>query len=311
MMSINSKSHFNSLNIIIFLIITLFSNRPLYSQELYFIDAHSQAGDDIDLEDVVTLMKDAGIRKTILSARKERSPKEIADLAESYPDLIVAAIRTKGKHYKNNKPQYYKKLTSQAKSGRYNAIAELHLYHSKEGINATHVEVDISDERAIAAFNIAKENNWPFIIHIEFSALSGNKREQYMEGMKHFLTEHRDHPVALIHMGQLNAAEVKALIDEHKNIYFLTSHSNSITVPLSSMPWVNMFDNSVLTSEWKEIIVAHPTRFIFALDNVGQEQWRNNYREQVVLWRNALKELPTPVAHAVAHGNSESLWGLN
>ena len=310
-MNINSKSHYCGLRIIIFLIITLTSNSPLYSQELYFIDAHSQVGDDIDLEKVVALMKDAEVRKTILSARKNRKPGDIAAIAETHPDLIVAAVRVKGKHYKANKPKYYKAISKQADSGRFNAIAELHLYHSKGGANATHVEVDISDKRVSAAFDIARENDWPFIIHIEFSALSGNKKAQYMEDMKDFLRKHQDHPVALIHMGQLNPDEVKALIGEHENIYFLTSHSNSITVPLSKLPWVNMFDNRVLTPEWKEIIVSHPTRFIFALDNVRQKQWRNNYREQVVLWRNALNEMPPSVAHAVAHGNAERLWRLD
>jgi predicted TIM-barrel fold metal-dependent hydrolase len=309
-MILYSKYRPYGLNLVIFFVIFLFSNRPLYSQELYFIDAHSQVSHDIGLEEVVTLMKAAGIRKTILSARKKRTPEDIAELAESYPDLIVAAMRTKGKDYKHNKPKYYKKLEKQASSDRYDAIAEVHLYHSKKGARATHVEADFTDRRVMAAFDVAKKNNWPFIIHIEFSALQGKKRDHYMDGLKGFLREHQDHPVALIHMGQLYPNEVGALINEHKNIYFLTSHSNPITISLSSMPWVNMFNNSVLAPAWKEVITAHPERFIFAIDNVYPEQWRNNYREQVELWRNALTELPSSAAHAIAHKNAESLWGL-
>jgi len=71
-----------------------------------------------------------------------------------------------------------------------------------------------------------------------------------------------------------------------------------------------MFENDGLAPEWKTLIVTNPKRFIFALDNVWPNHWRNDYEEQVSLWKNALNKLPPEVAHAVAHGNTESLWKL-
>ena len=278
-------------------------------EELYFVDAHSQVGNDIGLEEIISLMQESGIRKTILSARKKRKPSEIADLAESHPDWVVAAIRTKGKHYKKNTPQYYKNLSNQSESGRFGAIAEVHIYHSKPW-KGTHFELSINDSQVKAAFEVAKKNSWPFVIHIEFSGITGSKRERYTQELTEFLLENPEHPVALIHMGQLDATEVRSLILAHQNIYFLTSHSNSITAPLSKLSMVNMFNGHQLTQEWKVLLTDHPDRFIFALDNVHEKQWRNNYREQIVLWRNALGELSDSVAHAVAHKNAESLWRL-
>ena len=77
-------------------------------------------------------------------------------------------------------------------------------------------------------------------------------------------------------------------------------------------PWVSMFGDSGLAGDWEELIVNYPNRFIFALDNVwGAKHWKKaSYRKQMGYWRKALLRLPSPVAHAVAHGNAERLWGL-
>ena len=281
-----------------------------YCEEIYFVDAHSQVDHNIELEDVVQLMKEAGVKKTILAARGQRKSKEIADLAETYPEQIIASVRTKSIHYKRNTNKYYKKLSKQINSGRFNAMAELLLFHAQKGELAEEVVIYPDDERVNAAFEGARENGWPFVLHIEFSSLSGNQRKKYFTALTSFLEKHSDYPVALIHMGQLEVTEVKRLIDKHSNIYFLTSHSNPIAVARSNQPWINMFKNNVLAPEWESLIVASPKRFIFSLDNVWSDQWRNGYKEQVSLWRNALGKLPQDVAHAVAHGNAESLWKL-
>jgi len=147
-------------------------------------------------------------------------------------------------------------------------------------------------------------------LHIEFAALSGHQRQKYFQALESFLHQHSDYPIALIHMGHLNVTEVKSLIDKHANLYFLTSHSNPIAVRRSNQPWVNMFENGELALEWDTLIVANPKKFIFALDKVWPDHWRNDYKEQVSLWKNALSKRPPKVAHAVAHENAESLWNL-
>ena len=280
-----------------------------YSEQLYFIDAHSQVGQDIELENIVGLMREAGVKKTILAARGKRKSNEIVELAETYPEQIVAAVRTKSKHYQRNTDKYYKKLSKQLNSGRFNAMAELLLYHAQRGELAEEVVIYPDDERVMAAFEGARENGWPFVLHIEFASLSGSQRAKYFTLLDSFLKQHSEHPIALIHMGQLDVTEVKNLINKHTNIYFLTSHSNPIAAR-SKQPWMNMFKHDVLTPEWETLIVANPERFIFALDNVWPAQWRNGYKEQVLLWREALSQLPPDVADAVAHGNAESLWKL-
>jgi len=306
----NMKSYKSTLLRAACSLLLMFWTASTQSEELYFIDAHSQVDSDISLEDIVGLMKEAGISKTILAARGKRKSRDVAELAESYPDQVVAAVRTKSKHYINNTQKYYQKLSKQLKSGRYNAMAEILLYHAQKGDRAGKVEVYPDDERVQFAFRNAEKYVWPFIIHIEFAALSGSQREKYFSAMEMFLAQHPDHPIALIHMGQLPAADAKRLIEKHANIYFLTSHCNPVAISQSNQPWVNLFTNDELAPEWKSLITENPTRFVFALDNVWPEQWHNGYKEQVTLWRNALSRLPPEVAHAVAHSNAEVLWRL-
>ncbi len=293
-----------------FSLLCLFWVTNAHSEEIYFIDAHSQVDHNIGLTEIVARMRAAGIKKTILAARSQRKSKEIAALAEAHPDLIVAAVRTKSRHYKNNSKKYYKKLRAQIVSGRFNAMAEVLLYHAQKGDLADEVVIYPDDERVKAAFKEAKKHGWPFVLHIEFAALSGSQREKYFVALERFVNQQPDHPFVLIHMGQLDVSEVKRLIDNHSNIYFLTSHSNPVAVNRSNQPWVNMFKDDLLAPKWQSLVVSYPKRFIFALDNVWPGHWRNGYKEQVLLWREALSKLPPDVGHAIAHGNAESLWKL-
>lgn len=199
-----------------------------YGKEIYFVDAHSQVDHNIKLDSIVALMKEAGIQKTILSARGKRKPGEIAILAETYPDQIVASVRTKSRHYKLNTNKYYKKLSAQLNSGRFKAMSEVLLYHAQKGDRADEVVIYPDDERVEAAFEGARKHGWPFVLHIEFASLRGNRQKKYFDALEKFLELHPDYPVVLIHMGQLDASEVKRLISKHKNIFFL----HPIVIPL-------------------------------------------------------------------------------
>lgn len=301
-------------NTIAFLLLIL-SGPLLYipgalATDLYFIDAHSQVDEEIDQDELIRRMGEAGIRKTILSARRHRSAFDVADWAESHPDKIIASIRVKGKHYVKNTRKFYKNISKRVNSGRFNAMSEVLLYHAQKGELAREVIVYPDDERVTAVLDAASAEGWPLVIHIEFSAIYGSMRKDFYDKMETLIAENPDQPFCLIHMGQLNANAVSKLIKNHKNLYFIAAHSNPLAVQRSRQPWVNMFEGKELAPDWKSLIIMHPDRFIFALDNVWAEHWRNDYKQQVELWRHALQALPIDVGHAVAHGNAERLWHI-
>jgi len=316
--SVWKSVHVRLTSLIAALVLAVSPVSQVRAQELYFIDAHSQVDEDVDDKTIITNMDAAKVHLTILSIR-DRTPKVVIELSKKFPQRILPSVTTKmwGYIFDSKKPhkKYHKALKNQVKSGKFKAMAEVLMVHSgcpKDKCPSVRVRPD--DPRVTAALEAAVANGWPFISHIEFGSLSSSVRQEFMDGLEAMLRQYPEHPFALIHMGQLEALDVRRLIKTHKNIYFLAAHSNPISSASNKgfKAWIEMFDGSSLKPEWKKLMTDYPDRIIFALDNVMGKHWNNrsDYVGQVALWRKALGELPSAVANAVAHGNAERLWKL-
>ena len=160
-----------------------------------------------------------------------------------------------------------------------------------------------------AALKAALDRNWPFVVHIEFrSAKTAGDFDEQMQSLTSLLERNPDHPFALTHLGQLSAGEAGDLVEAHPNIHFLTSHANERFTRRSRQPWTVMVENDTIVPAWRKLVIDHPTRFVFAIDNVWDYHWSAMYVEQVRSWRKALQKLPPEIAHSVAHKNAERLW---
>ena len=283
---------------------------PAFGDVTYFIDAHSQVDDQVEIDTIVKQMDAANVRMTILAARGLRDWRDIANLRFTYTGRIIPAVRTKGGAYKRNSKRYYERLDEQLQDEKFAAMAEVLLYHAKKGNKAPEVVVYPKDRRVRAALSPALKRGWPFVIHIEFASLNARRRSRFMKSMKKMLVKYEDHPFALIHMGQLEAKDVKTLIEAHKNLYFMTSHSDPITVARSRQPWVKLFEGSRFKKEWKALFIKHSDKFIFALDNVWEHHWLDEYQKKMKYWEEALMQLPDNVANTIAHKNAERLWSI-
>lgn len=288
---------------------------PAWAGEIPIIDAHSQLEQKVASERVIALMDEAGVSRTILAARRGTRVKDLKAFAARHPDRITAAVRTKGDAYQDKDLAAFQAfLAKQTKSRQFAAMAEVLVYHhekrNKKGkVIAPEVAFPPDNEKVQAALAVTLEKGWPFIAHIEFASL-GAKRDSYMAKFEAMLDAHPDHPFVLIHMGQLDSGEVARLIAAHVNIFFITAHTNPITVKRSREPWTDMFSGERLAPSWRALIVAHPDRFILGFDNVWANHWEKLYLPQVALWRKVLVDLPEDVAHALAHRNAERLWRL-
>jgi predicted TIM-barrel fold metal-dependent hydrolase len=286
--------------------------QPGAALELYFVDAHSQVDEDVsDLGLIIRRMDAAGVYRTVLAARSGRKPGEVADLAAQHPQRIVPSVRTKSGAFDKNPAKWRKFIQAQVNSGRFRAMAEMLLYHARKGDKAPEVRAYPDDDRVTFALAAAAERGWPFVVHIEFASLSPPERDRFMGGFEALLREHPTLPFLLNHMGQLQPPEAARLIKAHANFHLLTAHTTSVITRESREPWTRMFEGDHLSPAWKELMLAHPDRFVFALDNVWYQHWDAFYLEQVKQWRLALAEVPPSVAHAVAHGNAERLYRLD
>ncbi len=297
--------------IVITLFVALFQVTSVEGGELYFIDAHSQVDHKVvPMEKVISIMNQGGVSHTILSARGKLKGKDLLIFSSKYRDQITPAVRTKGKHYDAGSPRYYRMLKSQVASGKYSAIAEVLMYHAQKGDKAPEYVVYPEDKRVLTALEYAIDNSWPFVVHIEFGSLYGEKKKRYMESMERMLDNYSEQPFVLAHMGQLKSDECRRLIESHENIYFHTGWTNPAAVRSSNQPWVNLFKGKYLAPEWRDLFIQYPQRFVFALDNVFAEHWTSFYVEQMQYWRKAMAELPVEVANQIAHGNAERLWHI-
>lgn len=281
------------------------------ADELYFIDAHSQVDQSVvPLNKVISLMDSAGVRHTILSTRGKLKGITLLKLSKENPGRVTPAIRTKGKFYDTGSKKYYEMLKKQIATKKYHAIAEVLLYHAKKGNKAPEVIAYPDEKRVQVVLKYAIKNNLPFVVHIEFASLYGERQEKFMSTFKQMLDQYPEHPFILTHMGQLSRNSCLQLIRDHKNVYFHTGWSNPAAVESSKQPWTNVFEGEHLSPEWKDLFVRYPKRFIFALDNVFADHWSDFYQKQMNYWKLAFADLPADVAHLIAHGNAERLWGI-
>lgn len=298
---------------VVFVSIFVVMNSPIgaHGDELYFIDAHSQIDHTmVPLQTVLSIMKQGSVTHTILSARGKLKGKDLLNFASQNPWYITPAIRTKGEPYKKGSSKFYKTLKTQVASKKYSAIAEVLLYHAQKGNKAPEYVVFPEDKRVLTALKYAIDYNWPFIIHIEFSSLHGEKKKRYMESMEKMLDDHLGLPFVLTHMGQLKPSECERLIENHENIHFHTGWTNPVAVKSSNQPWINLFKGQGFAPKWHNLFIQYPDRFIFAIDNVFAEHWTSFYIRQINYWKTALVELPVEVMHLIAHGNAERLWRI-
>ncbi len=295
---------------------------PPPEADIPIIDAHSQVGTNSELGDnweleVIRLMDQAGITSTILMDRIDTRPEQVISFASKYPGRIVPAFNIIRGGYLHNDAGYYDYLDELANMPQFSAMGEVLMYHaqkpSKDGRDFGEYVIYPDDKRVQVALNYAIERNWPFTVHIEFAA-AGTLRDQFMNKFEALLAQHPDHPFVLVHMGELDYVDVRRLIETHPNIHFTTS--NTLPPPPSDMDKdvdstkTNMFDRDRLSADWKQLMIEHPDRFIFALDSHFFEEYKLSYLPEVAVWREAIKELPVEVAHAFAHGNAERLWNL-
>jgi predicted TIM-barrel fold metal-dependent hydrolase len=282
---------------------------PAAAARIPIIDAHSQVDHKVDLETIIGLMDKGGVSRVILSPRSKLRRKAFMAFASRHPGRITPAVRTKSGNYRRNRPKYYRRLKKQLTMPQFGAMAEVILWHAQKGKKAPEVIIRIAEPQVQAPLRAALERNWPFIAHIEFAA-AGPDRDKFMADIEGLMRRYLKHPFPLIHMGQLEVEEVGRLIRAHPNVYFMTSHSNPVTVNSSTQPWVNLFEGGRIAPDWKKLILRHPDRFILAFDNVWADHWEDYYLEQIGLWQKALAGLPPKAAHALAHGNAERLWRL-
>ncbi|MBI1724538.1 MAG: amidohydrolase family protein [Candidatus Tectomicrobia bacterium] len=284
------------------------------------ISTHSQYDDDIEIDEVVRILKEARISKVLLSTRLKRPKEEILEAAREHPGLVVPLARTKVRPYIRGAPGWSDYLENIKASKIFAGMQELLLYHAAKinprGVQtAPEIVVRASEERVAQAIAAAGARGWPVTLHYEFRYLGNQgdpRRKQFFDEMEALLRKHRDRAFTLMHMAQLGREEAEALIRAHPNVYFQLSMAANVYRPMMPEPWTYMFAEGgglgELEPGWKKILETHPERFLLAFDGVFAGLWRRAVVWDAQEWRAALGTLRERAARLIAHENAERLW---
>lgn len=179
----------------------------------------------------------------------------------------------------------------------------------KRGETDRDVHVPIDGPTGHRVFSMSEKTGMPFQIHYEIE-------NQLLAPLEKMLEQYPKAKVIWCHLAQIRYIErgsnytsgyVDALIKRSPNLYFDTAFGNAASLYLPSKQrharvWAN---DGNLKAEWRDLIVAHPKRFLSALDLGGDRL--NVIEEFDQNQRNFLKHLPVETRHQVAY---RSAWSL-
>ncbi len=180
---------------------------------------------------------------------------------------------------------------------------------AKRGDRDRDVNIAIDGPVGERLFALSEQTGLPFQIHYEIE-------DTLLAPLERMLAKYPRARVVWCHLAQIryieraghySAAYVEGLIKRFPNLYFDTAFGDaSSTYPPSHQRHARVWSGrGGLKPEWRDLIVAHPQRFLSALD-LGQDRI-DRIAEYDRRHRDFLKRLPQETRHQVAYRNA---WRL-
>lgn len=176
----------------------------------------------------------------------------------------------------------------------------------KRGETDRDVHVPIDGPIGHRLFSLSEKTGLSFQIHYEVE-------DELLPPLEKMLEQYPKAKVIWCHLAQIRYLErasrytpvyIDGLIKRFPNLYFDTAFADAASVyPPSNQRHSRVWGTfGGLKSEWRDLIVAHPVRFLSALD-LGQDRI-DRIAEYDQNHRNFLKQLPTETQHRVAYRNA-------
>lgn len=176
----------------------------------------------------------------------------------------------------------------------------------KRGEMDRDVHVPIDGPTGHRLFSLSERTGLPFQIHYEVE-------DELLAPLEKMLGQYPRAKVIWCHLAQVRYLErasryspayVDGLINRFSNLYLDTAFGDANSVyPLSKQRHARVWaDFGGLNPEWRDLIVAHPRRFLSALD-LGQDRI-DKIVEYDKKHRAFLQQLPAETQHQVAYRNA-------
>jgi len=171
------------------------------------------------------------------------------------------------------------------------------------------VDIPINGPVGHRLFSISEKTGLAFQLHYEIE-------NELLAPLENMLANYPNAKVIWCHFAQIRYIEratryspeyVESLIKRFPNLYFDTAFGDSNSVyPLSNQYHARVWSrDGNIRAEWRDLIAAHPNKFLSALDLGGDRLDRIDEYDRK--HRNFLQLLPEDVRHLVAYRNAWSL----
>ena len=237
-------------------------------------------------------------------------------LMEKYPDRFVPVGNGGVPPVWTKDPEaFLDEYEKQIRSGGYLLMGEFEFRHYpsprqvQRGALDRDVSVPIDGPLGHRVFDLSQRSGLSFQIHYEVE-------DPLLAPLETMLAQYRKAKVIWCHVGQVRYIEraakyspayLEGLINKYPNLYFDTAFGGPNSIyPLSGQRHARVWgDLGGLRKDWLDLFVAHPQRFLAALDLGGDRIHR--VREWDLGLRAFLKRLPHETQRQVAY---RSAWKL-
>jgi hypothetical protein len=318
-------------NVSLGLLIAILICKPTYAADIYdgtLIDAHSQKGKLISVEQLSEKINKTDVDFTLLSFRLKPSKikTELLEIKQLTGNKVRYLIPTKLFKFTQktaNSSKVVTRLRNLIKTTKQNdmdyvgfgEIIVQHAPHDHKRLKYDGINLDLNSKRISEAIDIVLKDNKPVILHVELNDYETDSKK-ILNQLVTLSNKNPNNNFLLMHMAQIEFSEAEFIIKNTKNIHFMTSHADNerrlqMKKKKGQQGWINLFDkDDKLQKKWIDLMNENPKRFVFALDNVWDNQWLRGYKKRVSMWRAALASLDKKSSILIACGNANEYFNL-
>ena len=318
-------------NVSLGLLIAILICKPTYAADIYdgtLIDAHSQKGKLISVEQLSEKINKTDVDFTLLSFRLKPSKikTELLEIKQLTGNKVRYLIPTKLFKFTQktaNSSKVITRLRNLIKTTKQNdmdyvgfgEIIVQHAPHDHKRLKYDGINLDLNSKRISEAIDIVLKDNKPVILHVELNDYETDSKK-ILNQLVTLSNKNPNNNFLLMHMAQIEFSEAEFIIKNTKNIHFMTSHADNerrlqMKKKKGQQGWINLFDkDDKLQKKWIALMNENPKRFVFALDNVWDHQWLRGYKKRVSMWRAALAFLDKKSSVLIACGNANEYFNL-
>ena len=318
-------------NVSLGLLIAILICKPTYAADIYdgtLIDAHSQKGKLISVEQLSEKINKTDVDFTLLSFRLKPSKikTELLEIKQLTGNKVRYLIPTKLFKFTQktaNSSKVVTRLRNLIKTTKQNdmdyvgfgEIIVQHAPHDHKRLKYDGINLDLNSKRISEAIDIVLKDNKPVILHVELNDYETDSKK-ILNQLVTLSNKNPNNNFLLMHMAQIEFSEAEFIIKNTKNIHFMTSHADNerrlqMKKKKGQQGWINLFDkDDKLQKKWIDLMNENPKRFVFALDNVWDHQWLRGYKKRVSMWRAALASLDKKSSILIACGNANEYFNL-